>query len=182
MSRGLLVEFGGLPGTGKSTLAGRLAKETDAVWLRIDEIENAMRRNGLTSDQTGVAAYSVAHDVAASHLRRNLTVIADAVNAVDEARAGWRGLAASVDCDHVVIETWCPDDAAHRSRVESRVNDLPGWVNPTWDQVQQARPRYEPRSGDRLTLDTTRSPETSYRELVTYLRRRHGGGGRGRAR
>ena len=44
MDEGLLVEFGGLPGTGKSTLARRLAAGTGAVWLRIDEIENAMRR------------------------------------------------------------------------------------------------------------------------------------------
>ncbi len=56
MASGRLIEFGGLPGTGKSTLAGWLAGETGAVWLRIDEIENAMRRHGLTADQTGVAA------------------------------------------------------------------------------------------------------------------------------
>src|SRR5262245_49720088 len=100
MSGGILIEFGGLPGTGKSTLAARLAEETGAVWLRIDEIENAMRRNGLTADQTGVAAYSVAHDVAANHLRRGLTVIADAVNPVHEARDGWYSLAASLNCCH----------------------------------------------------------------------------------
>ena len=171
MSSGLLVEFGGLPGTGKSTLAGRLAAETAAVWLRIDEIECAMRRNGLTSDQTGVAAYSVAHDLAASHLSLGLTVIADAVNPVGEARAGWRNLAASVDCDHVVVETTCPDAAEHRRRVEGRVDDLPGWVYPTWEEVQQTALRYEPRTDERLTLDTTRPAEISYRELVAFLER-----------
>jgi predicted kinase len=168
----MLVEFGGLPGTGKSTLAGRLATQTGAVWLRIDEIEAAMRRNGLTPDQTGVAAYSVAHDVAGNHLRRGLTVIADAVNPVDEARAGWRALAAAANCDHLVIETMCPDGAEHRRRVETRINDLPGWVYPTWDQVQRDALRYEPRTDDRLTLDTTRPPERSYRELVAFLAQR----------
>ena len=64
---GTLIEFGGLPGTGKSTLARQLAERTRAVLLRIDEIEAAMRRNGLTPDQTGITAYSVAHDVAGSH-------------------------------------------------------------------------------------------------------------------
>jgi predicted kinase len=110
--------------------------------------------------------------VAANHLRRNLTVIADAVNPVDEARAGWCGLAATIGCDHVVVETWCPDSATHRRRVESRVDDLPGWVNPTWDQVQQARLRYEPRTDDRLTLDTTRPADISYGEIVTFLNQR----------
>src|SRR3978361_2143423 len=88
---GLLIEFGGLPGTGKSTLAGQIADRTYALWLRVDEIENALRRNGLTPAQTGIAAYSVAHDVAAGHLHRGMTVIADAVNPVAEARDGGRG-------------------------------------------------------------------------------------------
>jgi predicted kinase len=166
MSRGLLVEFGGLPGTGKSTLAGRLATTTGSVWLRIDEIEGAMRRNGLTPDQTGVAAYSVAHDVAANHLKRGLIVIADAVNPVSAARAGWRDLAASAHSDHVVIETVCPDRAEHRRRVETRADDLPGWTYPTWDNVEDTALRYEPRTDDRLVLDTTRPVDVSYREIA----------------
>jgi predicted kinase len=165
----MLIEFGGLPGTGKSTLAGWLAHETGAVWLRIDEIENAMRRNGLTADQTGVAAYSVAHDVASSHLRRGLTVIADAVNPVDEARLGWRDLAASVGRTHVVIETVCPDEAEHRRRVEARADDLPGWVYPTWDQVRRAATHYQPRTDRRLRLDTTYPVEQSQRAIQRHL-------------
>lgn len=170
MSSGILIEFGGLPGTGKSTLAARLAEETAAVWLRIDEIEGAMRRNGLTPEQTGVAAYSVAHDVATNQLRRGLTVIVDAVNPVSEARDGWRGLAASAGCHHLVIETVCPDADEHRRRVTTRVSDLPGWVYPTWSEVQQRATLYQPRTDDRLTLDTTRPAEVTYRELIAFVR------------
>jgi len=169
VSRGLLVEFGGLPGTGKSTLARLLATDTKAVWLRIDEIEGAMRRNGLTPEQTGVAAYSVAHDIAASHLRRGLTVIADAVNPVAEARDGWRDLAAALGVDHAVIETTCSDRAEHRRRVETRISDLPGWVYPTWAQVHQMMNEYQPRTDDRLVLDTTRPVALSYQELTAHL-------------
>ncbi len=169
MASGRLIEFGGLPGTGKSTLAGWLAGETGAVWLRIDEIENAMRRHGLTADQTGVAAYGVAHDVAASHLRRGLTVIADAVSPVAEARQGWRDLAVSVDCAHVIIETVCPDRAEHRRRIESRGSDLPGWVYPSWDQVEQAAATYRTRADERLQLDTSRPLQDSHRAIQAYL-------------
>ena len=176
MGAGLLVEFGGLPGTGKSTLARRLAVDTAAVWLRIDEIEGALRRNGLTAAQTGVAAYSVAHDIAASHLRRGLTVIADAVNPVAEARAGWCALAEAAGSRHVVIETVCPDSAEHRRRVETRPADLPGWSYPDWSEVRRAVAAYQPRTDDRLVVDTTRAADESYGAILDHL----GPAGRGR--
>jgi predicted kinase len=166
---GLLIEFGGLPGSGKSTLARRLATDTKAVWLRIDEIEGAMRRNGLTAEQTGVAAYSVAHDIAANHLGRGLTVIADAVNPVAAARDGWRDLAAAVGAAHVVVETVCSDGAEHRRRVETRASDLPGWAHPTWAQTNEMAAEYQPRTDIRLVLDTSHPVDASYRELTAHL-------------
>jgi len=155
---GLLIEFGGLPGTGKSTLARRLAERVGAVWLRIDEIEGALRRNGLTPAQTGVTAYSVAHDLASSHLRRGMTVIADAVNPVAEARAGWRDLAAAVDARHVVIETSCADPAERRRRIAARGRSASGF-----DGV------YQPRTDDRLTVDTGRPVEQCHADIARRL-------------
>ena len=166
---GLLIEFGGLPGSGKSTLAGHLADRVDAVWLRVDEIENAMRRNGLPTAQTGIAAYSVAHDVAAGHLRRGLTVIADAVNPVAEARAGWRALAAETGARHVVIETQCPDAAEHRRRVDNRVADIPGWTYPDWEGVRARAREYQRRTDDRLRVDTSRPIDVCRAEIAGHL-------------
>lgn len=169
MPEGTLIEFGGLPGTGKSTLAGRVAKRTGAIWLRVDEIEGALRRNGLTPDQTGIAAYSVAHDLAASHLRRGMTVIADAVNPVAAARDGWRHLAGAAAARHVVIETTCADSAEHRRRVLGRASDLPGWTHPDWEQVEQSAAGYQPRTDVRLVVDTTRPVEACDREIAAHL-------------
>ncbi|HEV2637745.1 MAG TPA: ATP-binding protein [Actinocrinis sp.] len=194
---GYLIEFGGLPGTGKSTLAQHLAARTGAVLLRIDEIESALRRNGLTPAQTGLAAYSVAHDLAASHLKRGMTVIADAVNPVEEARAGWRDLARECGARHAIIEACCPDPAEHRRRVENRTagrtatqtgahadaepqpeapdrvapaaDDLPGWVYPTWPEVCLRAGEYQPRTDDRLVVDTTAPLDDSHREVARYL-------------
>ena len=128
-----------------------------------------MRRNSLTPRQTGVAAYSVAHDLAASHLRRGLTVIADAVNPVEVARAGWRELARDCGARHEVVEAHCPDPAEHRHRVEQRAADLPGWSYPTWPEVQRRAEEYQPRSDDRLILDTTGPIDAGPREVARYL-------------
>jgi adenylate kinase family enzyme len=44
MSAAVLVVFGGLPGTGKTTLSRAVAEALGAVWLRIDAIEAAILR------------------------------------------------------------------------------------------------------------------------------------------
>lgn len=167
----MLIQICGLPGTGKSTLAARLAERRPVVLLGIDTIEAAMWRNGLTPDQTGVAAYSVAHAVALPHLRRGQTVVADAVSAVGPARQGWRGTAEHAGVPLRVIETVCPDPAEHRRRVDTRTSDIPGFPLPTWEQVRTLAARYESRGDDRLVLDTRRDPDTCVQEVLDYLDR-----------
>lgn len=151
----MLVQVCGLPGTGKTTLSAALADRRPLVLLRIDAIEAALRRNGLAAEQTGVAAYSVAHAVALPHLQRGMTVLADAVSPVSAARQGWEGTAAAAGVPLRVIETTCPDPGEHRRRVEQRRSDLAGFEVPSWEQVEATAAEYEPRTDDRLVLDTT---------------------------
>jgi predicted kinase len=168
----MLIQICGLPGTGKSTLAARLAERRPVVLLGIDTIEAAMWRNGLTPEQTGVAAYSVAHAVALPHLRRGQTVVADAVSAVGPARQGWRGTAEHAGVPLRVVETVCPDPAEHRRRVDTRTSDIPGFPLPTWEQVETlATTRYETRADDRLVVDTRRDPDACVQEILDYLDR-----------
>jgi len=56
----LLIVFGGLPGTGKTTLAKAVAKRYAAVYLRIDTIEMAIRTTEVLREDTGPAGYVVA--------------------------------------------------------------------------------------------------------------------------
>lgn len=151
----MLIEFGGLPGSGKTTLSARLADRASAVLLRIDTIEDALRRNGITP---GPAGYSVAHDLAAAHLRRGMTVIADAVSPVAAARAGWSGLAAALSVPHKVVETVCADPVRRRARIAARGQTASGFDG-----------TYEPRTDDRLIVDTTRPVDRCLAEIEQYL-------------
>jgi predicted kinase len=143
----MLVIFGGLPGTGKSTLALRLAGETGAVYLRIDTIERAMIDSGkvLALDDSG---YRVAYAVAGDNLRLGHTVIADSVNPVAITREAWRNVAAQAGVDAVEIEVICSDRAEHRRRVETRA----ALVAVTWQEVE-ARD-FELWTGDHICIDT----------------------------
>ncbi|MDF2629192.1 MAG: adenylylsulfate kinase [Symbiobacteriaceae bacterium] len=162
----MLYIFGGLPGTGKSTLSLRLAAERKALHLRIDTIEQALRGFGLRD--LGPAGYMVAYDVALDNLRLGLEVVADSVNPLSVTRSAWRGVARAAGVPFVEIEVICSDQQEHRRRVEERPSTVPGLVLPTWAQVVGRE--YDAWDRDRVVIDTAgRRPEESVAELLLAL-------------
>src|SRR6185312_10127274 len=128
----LLIVFGGLPGTGKTTLSRELARRLSASYVRIDTIEQSLKAAGLAVGATG---YTIANALAAENLKLDRTVIADCVNPVLASRQGWRDLAQRYQARLVEIETVCSDLAEHRRRVERRIADIEGLIQPTWREV-----------------------------------------------
>ncbi|WP_247528165.1 hypothetical protein [Bradyrhizobium sp. 199] len=51
----VLIVFGGLPGTGKTTISRELTIRLAATYLRIDSIEQALKDAGLTVGAEGYA-------------------------------------------------------------------------------------------------------------------------------
>ena len=136
----MLIALGGLSGAGKSALARSLARRIEAVHLRIDTIEQAMRNAGFTV--SGPEGYLAARDLAEDNLRVGRIVIVDSVNPQAITRAYWRETAERMAVDLLEIEVVCSDEAQHRRRVESRVTEIRGLVLPTWQHVLGRR--YEP--------------------------------------
>ncbi len=146
----------GLPGAGKSTAAADLARALPAAVLSVDPIEAAMWRAGIDRYQpTSLAAYVVVEAVADELLGLGQTVIVDAVNDVDAARAQWRALARRRKVALRFIEVVCPDPVLHRQRLEGRRRAIEGFYEPTWASVADRRARFEEWHQDRLVLDST---------------------------
>ena len=164
----VLVVIGGLPATGKSTIATALASRTATPYLRVDRIEQAIVAWSPLSHPLGPVGYAVAYELALEQLQLGLDVIVEGVNPVAVTRDGWVRTAATASSALVEVEVICSDEAEHRHRVETRTSDVDGLSKPTWSAV--LRREYEPWTRERLVIDsTTTSPEEAADRIATEM-------------
>ncbi|HEU0239626.1 MAG TPA: AAA family ATPase [Micromonosporaceae bacterium] len=167
----VLIVMSGLPGAGKSAIADAVGRQLPAAVLSVDPIENAMLRSGIAREQpTGLAAYMVADAVARHLVALGQSVVIDAVNDVAPARDQWRAIAREHDVVMPVIEVVCSSEPTHRARLAARVRDLPGFSEPTWDDVLRRQAEFEPWAQERLVLDSVDDPERNVARALAYLR------------
>lgn len=152
----MLIILGGLPGVGKSTLAKKLAKKLNAVYLRIDSIEQAIKEAAQFNTQSKIhviaEGYLVAYAMAKDNLDIGLTVITDSVNPIEKTRHDFRQVALETNKPYVEIEIICSDKITHQERIETRQSTVQGLKLPTWQDVLNRD--YEGWKTKHLTIDT----------------------------
>jgi len=148
----MLIILGGLPGSGKTSVARTLARRLGAIHIRVDTIEQALRRSDAFTGSNDHAGYVVAFAVAEDNLRLGRIVVADSVNPVSSSRDAWLAAARNTGVSVLQVELFCSNAVEHRRRVETRVADIEGLKQPSWNDVVARN--YEPWNGDVLKLDT----------------------------
>jgi predicted kinase len=161
----MLIVIGGLPGTGKTSLATGLARALDAMYLRIDTIEQAIRNALTVTDGVAAAGYVAAYSIAEENLRLGRIVVADGVNPLAATRRAWTSIARRAGVPFFEVEVVCSDATEHRNRVERRRPDIAGLTLPTWSDVPATR--FEPWTGDHGVIDT------AHRSVAECLMRVH---------
>jgi predicted kinase len=162
----ILIVFGGLPGTGKTTLSRELTRRLAATYVRVDAIEQSLRAAG---HDVGPMGYVIANALAAENLRLSRVVVADSVNPVRASRNGWRQTALQASVPIAEIEVICSNVALHRQRAEARTSDIAGLRLPTWQDIVGRH--YEQWDRDHLVLDTANdSIDHLLGRAETYLR------------
>ena len=157
--RPLLVVIGGLPAVGKTAVCRALLGERPMTppmtWLRVDSIEQALRRSGeMAPDMPGGAGYYAAAAVAGDVLSTGGDVLVECVNPLPITRRLWERTAVDAGSRLLQVELVCSDRDEHRRRVEQRVSDIEGLVLPDWRDVLQRD--YAPWPEADLRLDTGR--------------------------
>ena len=168
----MLIATAGLPGTGKSTIAGLVGAQLRAAVVSVDPIEAAILTAGIDGDQpTGLAAYLVAGTLAESVLAGGSTIVVDAVNAGPSAREQWVDLAARQGVEVRFIEVMCSNATLLQERLASRGRAL---GQPDANAVEQSLDEYSEWSGPsalarRLTLDTSHPVEENVAKAFAFV-------------
>jgi predicted kinase len=170
MSKIKLILLSGLPGSGKSTLAEAVAKELKLPIFSVDPIEASIIKADIPkSFETGHAAYLVTATLAEEQFKLGQSVVIDAVNAEEEAKDVWRKLAKRHDIPLIIIECVTSDTELHKKRIESRVRNLHGIPEITWERVQNRKAAYTEWEEPTFKVDTANDLKTNITKAIYYI-------------
>lgn len=162
-----LVIFSGLPGTGKSTLATRLARELRWPLLCIDDVIGDVPENaGIPFWDSRVA---ILMDVIETQLNVGLSVIADSVF-MNMDRHHAKELARKYQARFLPIYVFVSDEEIWKERVTRRHNELNHKDVATWERIQHQRERFRKWEPDTaLFIDTVKPVESNYEAVLNFV-------------
>lgn len=162
-----LVIFSGLPGTGKSTLANRLARELRWPLLRIDDVVGDIPENAGTDFWDSQVAILLG--LVETQLELGLSVIADSVF-MNTDRHHAQALARKYQSRFRPIYTHLSDEKIWEQRLTARYMELNNPAVSTWEQVQRQRGHFRKWEPDTvLFMDAVNSAEKNYEAVLRFV-------------
>lgn len=160
-----LIMFAGMPGSGKTTLARMLARHLNLPVFSKDRVQRVLRDHHLTAENTGDGYYIIL-DMADEQLDLGVSVILDATFPLDHFRMVASEIAARHQARLCPFYCHCSDDAVWHSRMNQRVQYVPGWKPVGWDDVLRMRQYYQPWNENAVVLDSIHQPETNFPRVL----------------
>ena len=171
-----LLVISGVPGTGKTSLAEAIARESHAVicnwdWLmsgirEFPEVWDVAANNDERRREIG---WNLMSRVAEYQLRIGGSAILDCV-ARARALPAWQRIADDNGVPFFVAECSLDDLDTHRSRLDGRTRAIPAWDEVDWDWAVMSRAAYEPLPEPKLSIDSAQPFAENLARLRQVLR------------
>lgn len=162
-----LIIFSGLPGTGKSKLASRLARELGLPLLCIDDVIGEVPEGaGIPFWDSKVAILLRLTEV---QLDLGLSVIVDSVF-MNMDRHHAQSLARKYGARFYPIYVFISDDKVWEQRVNERYEEMNHKDVATWDRIQHQRERFRSwEPGTALFIDSLNSFDRNYAIVSDFV-------------
>ena len=162
-----LVIFSGLPGTGKSTLANRLARELCWPLLRIDDVAGSVPPGA--DYRFWDEKIEVLLGIVSAQLELGISAIADSVfMGADRLHA--QEIARQHGALFRPVYCFVSDEALWESRVSARAAETGDPSVATWAHIQHQRQWFTPwQEGTALFVDGLNPEEQNYRQVRDFV-------------
>ena len=162
-----LVIFSGLPGTGKSTLANRLARGLRRPLLCIDDMAVDVPEN--EGPKFWDSQITALLNLVETQLELGLDVIVDSVF-MNTDRHHAQKLAHKYDARFLPVYVFVSDERIWKERVTSRFTELNNPEVASWDRIQHQRDhfrKWEP--GTALFIDSLNPIEENFKQVLDFV-------------
>jgi len=162
-----LVIFSGLPGTGKSTLAERLARELRWPLLCIDDVIGEVPEDaGIEFWDSRVA---ILLDLVETQLKLGIDVLVDSVF-MNMDRHHAQELARTHRYLFLPVYVYMSDEKVWEERVTARYNELKIPDVATWERIQHQRESFrEWEPGTALFIDSFQSLDENFQHVLEFV-------------
>ena len=167
----VLVMLCGLPGTGKTTLARRLADRLPAIIVESDRVRQTLFTPPTYTAEESQRVHKVCHILIGWYLRHYYHVVYDATNLYEHHRRLACRLAARSGAQLAVAEITASDEVVRRRLAPRGRGGVPpcmpdDYSDADWQVYDRMRRRAEPIQHEHITVDTS---DGDVERAVSYL-------------
>jgi predicted kinase len=166
-----LIVVSGVPGTGKSTLADAVGRQTGIPVFAGDWLLGALTPfGGYHRDDLAPLADELLTTLATRQLALGQSAIMDSPSEDVATRTRWRSLAERVGAQFRVIVCVCSDRRLHQARLESRRRGIPGWhEGGRWANVARRVEEFPAWDQTILTVDAVNPLADNIAAAITHI-------------
>lgn len=166
----VLLLLSGLPGTGKSFLARRLAEALPFVIIESDVVRKILFPQPLYTVQESRWVHRTCHALMARLLKRGVRVIYDATNLIEYHRELVYRIAQKAGARLVVVKTVASEEVV-RERLRARQEEARELSDADWRVYRRMASRQEQVSHPHLVIDTSEDLEEAVAKVLRFIRR-----------